>query len=137
MTGDVPLELLKVAVLLRRLVFSDASTSKLLESNRDDVSTSESLESDRDDLSTQELIKSHCEEVSTSESLEFNRDYLPTQELLESDRIDVSTKNLLKSLRDVDQKVLILLASVCRHWRTTIKTRSNLSRQQLCLMLHG
>ena len=84
LTGDVPLELLKTAVLLRKLVTGDVTTT----------------------------------------------------EPLKSDGGDVTQKKPLKSERNADQQVLSSLAAVCRHWSTTIKTRSDVSRQQLCLMLH-
>ena len=98
LTGDVPLELVKAAVLLRRLVVREALRSKPPWSDYDDAPTSESLESDSDDPSTPEPLQSE---------------------------------------RDADHKVLILLASVCRHWCTTIQKRNASSRQQLCLTLHG
>ena len=82
---DIPLELLKAAVLLRKLLASDATTPKPLESERDGVKAS-----------------------------------LP-----------------LKSERDIDYEVVGSLASVCRHWCTTMKKRSVISRRQLCLLLHG
>ena len=108
MTGDVPLELLKAAVLLRKLETVDVTTAKPLKSDRGDVTTQEPLKFDDDN------------DVTTS-----------------SDGDEFTTKEPLKSERNVDQKVLSSLAAVCRHWSTTIKTRSDVSRQQLCLLLHG
>ena len=90
------MELLKAAVLLRKLITSKASASKLLKSDRDNVLTREQLESDRDDVSTQEPLKSRRDDVSTLELLESDPDGFLTQEQLKSDR-------------DADHKVLILI----------------------------
>ena len=83
------------------------------------------------------LCRLETSDASSSKSLKSDLYDVSTLEQLVSDRDDFSTQERLKSDRDADHKVLILLASVCRHWRTTIKTRSDLSRQQLCLVLHG
>ena len=83
MQCDIPLELLKAAVLLRKLLTSDVTASKPLKSERDDVKISLPIESER------------------------------------------------------DIKVVRSLASVCRHWCTTMKKLSVFSRRQLCLLLHG
>ena len=53
-----------------------------------------------------------------------------------SDRGKVTRRKPLKSERNADQQVLSSLAAVCRHWLTILKARSDVSRQQLCLMLH-
>jgi len=46
---------------------------------------------------------------------------------------DVTTPIRL-SERDADRSVLTSLAAVCRHWQVMLKTRSDVSRRQLCLI---
>ena len=56
---------------------------------------------------------------------------------LKSELDDIKASLALESERDSDKEVVKSLAWVCRHWCTTMKKRSVVSRRQLCLLLHG
>jgi len=94
---DVPLELLKAAILLRRAQNAEIAIVK-------------------PSPSSEHYIEQHSDKTKATP--------------------DVTTPIRL-SERDSDKSVLTSLAAVCRHWQVTFKTRSDVSRRQLCLMLHG